>query len=220
MFKHKLLINHLIQENTQNFLESQIDDITYSIRNSIFESVMSLFEDENDSFLKRHGGKLAVAGGLGVLANGGTFGAGAQNIMQSGLSTVKNVSHSAFDKASEGLNKSANYYSHGLSKEDPNSLVGASLNSHAGTKNNIIGYDSDGHMITAENANKFSKDGLEVLKDKAHDAIDNNGDDIVGGAVGAGLGALAGGAFGKKTKNVGLGAGLGAGLGGLAGALV
>jgi hypothetical protein len=214
-------IEQLLQE-AQSDLEvirgqRLINESIMQIRGAINSQMLT--EDENDSFLKRHGGKIAAGVGAGVLANGGTFGAGAQNAVQSGVEAIKNIGHSAFDKTSEGLNKSANYYSHGLSSEDPKSLTGASEGANLNHPLGILGYGSDGRVITGANAGKFSEDTAEVIKDRAHEAVNDYGDDVVGGAIGAGLGGLAGAALGSKAKKSALGGKIGAGIGGLAGIL-
>ena len=232
MLKQKLQIMGLIQENDAAYLKYENTELEYKLVNSILQEAMQLFEDEGDGHFKRNWGKYAAGLGVGgVLANGGTFGAGAQHATHSMLNAAKNIGHTAFDKASDGLDKSANYYSHGLSKLDPKSegtpsgtgaTSGSNHSSYGDNGNNGINptpnyYGNDGATINPDTAHRFSEDYSYRLGDAAEHAVHTGFErapGIVGGAaVGAGLGA----AIGKKFGHSKLGMKVGSGLGGLAG---
>lgn len=230
--KSKLILDTLIQENDANYLNYRNSDLEYKLVDSILQEAMQLFEDEGDGHFKRNWGKYAAGLGVGgVLANGGTFGAGAQHATQSMMNAAKNIGHTGFDKASAGLDKSADYYSHGLSKLDPNSThaageplptagthVTAAAVKPAGEINPTpTYYGSDGKAINPDTANEFSQDWSHRIGDAAEKTVDTISDRAGGALVGAGLGAGAGALIGKKLGNSKLGMKIGGGLGGLAG---
>ena len=224
--KSKLILDTLIQENDANYLNYRNSDLEYKLVDSILQEAMQLFEDEGDGHFKRNWGKYAAGLGVGgVLANGGTFGAGAQHATQSMMNAAKNIGHTGFDKASAGLDKSADYYSHGLSKLDPNSTHAAgeplpTAGTHvtaAAVKPAPVLTGSDGKIINADNADEFSRDYSHRIGDATEKTVDTISDRAGGALVGAGLGAGAGALIGKKFGNSKLGMKIGGGLGGLAG---
>lgn len=230
MLKTKLEIQKLIQENDENYLTYKTSELEYQIKDSILHEASMLLEyDEGDSHFKRNWGKYATGIGGVALANGGAFGAGAQHAVHTGLQAGKNMAHTAFDGATNGLKNTSNYYSHGLSDLDPNSAKeggtvlptpAAGVAAGTGINPTPTYYGNDGKAIDPASAHEFSRDTSYNVGDSVQHGVDSithhAGGIAAGGLGGAGLGAAIGGKFGG-AKGAKVGAAIGGGLGSLAG---
>lgn len=139
MFKSRLYIDSLIQENDTKYINGLITNFEYNLINNIYQEASYLTEDEEGgvlNHLKRNWGKYAGAGvGIGM-AHAGAFGDKAQNFVNNVGTMGQNMGERMASHASDAMKQTSDFYKtpgmvHG-SDYHPNNNIGNLSGSYNG----------------------------------------------------------------------------------------